>query len=112
VISAKTFLTLLMIGSGAFLAAVSGGAMAAPAGQFLAGTGSVPAAGALLHRVDTFPTCAEVRRCWRNDAGRLRCGMVTRCQECKWVRRCTRAAGCGWEQVCKWGPYKPVLPSN
>jgi hypothetical protein len=109
--SAKSFLALLLIGIGAFLAAASGTATAAPAGQTVAEAGSGPAAGALLHRVDTFPTCAEVRRCWRNNAGQLRCGMVTRCQVCKWVRRCTRA-GCAWREDCKWGPYKPALPTN
>jgi len=66
----------------------------------------------LLHKADTFPRCAKVRRCWRNGSGQLRCGYATRCQECHWVKRCTRADGCRFVQSCKFGPYKPVLKTN
>ncbi len=83
-----------------------------PAGRILSGADITGSLERYLHRVDTFPTCAKVRSCWRNNYGQLRCGYVTRCQVCKFVRRCTRAAGCRWVETCKWGPQKPVLKSN
>jgi hypothetical protein len=112
VISARPFPALFFIAFCVLLGTAPGVAPAAPGGQAAIEAGKASTSSSLLHHIDTFPACAEVRRCWRNSAGQLRCGLVTRCQECKWVRRCTRAAGCGWEQVCKWGPYKPPLQTN
>jgi len=68
--------------------------------------------GGLLLSVDTFPRCAKQRRCWYGSNGRLRCGYATRCQSCRWVKRCSRAIGCRFVESCKWGPYKPVLQTN
>jgi len=103
VISQKTgFFIVILVSMALFTnAAQSMGVFPAP-----------PPQSSLLHNIDTFPTCAEVRRCWRTDSGRLRCGLVTRCQTCKWIKRCTRASGCGFVESCKWGPYKPPLKTN
>lgn len=65
-----------------------------------------------VQRVDTFPRCAEVRGCWYTSSGRKRCGLAVRCQECKFVKVCTRGRGCSWVERCKWGPYKPALKTN
>ena len=88
------------------------GSLSAADGPGISGIGSVQAERSMLHRIDTFPTCAEVRRCWRNSYGKRRCGLAVRCQTCKWVRRCQRGVGCAWREICTWGPYRPVLPTN
>lgn len=93
------------------VAALHGPGQAAPTGAGMAAAAPAAALPKLVHPVDTFPICVEQRRCWRTDSGRRRCGEVTRCQECRYARQCD-SQGCAWRQVCKWGPYKPILPTN
>lgn len=109
---AKTVFAILIMSVAVFLSGASAPSQAMQAGALLSGYAIDAPAEKFLHRVDTFPTCAKVRRCWRNDYGQLRCGYTTRCQVCKFVRRCTRAQGCRWVEKCTWGPKKPVLKSN
>ena len=108
----KPVFAIVLIAFAVFFSSSTTPSQAMQAGPFLSGPAIDSPAGAFLHRVDTFPTCAKVRRCWRNDYGQLRCGFTTRCQVCNFVKRCTRARGCSWVEKCTWGPKKPVLKSN
>lgn len=103
----------LLFGFALFFAAIiaTGDASAQGNAAGVVFSGAQAPAQTLLLRVDTFPTCAKVRRCWRTDTGRLRCGLVDRCRECKWVKQCTRA-GCSWREKCRWGRYKAPFKPN
>jgi len=74
----------------------------------LPGVSRNPAGQGLLHRADIYRICEEIRHCWTTRRGYRRCGPRMRCRECRFVRRCTRATGCQFREVCKWGP--PVAP--
>lgn len=64
----------------------------------------------LLHRADTFRKCQTIHWCGVRRDGRPYCGPTLRCRTCKFVRTCSRATGCVWEDRCRWGPYQPPIP--
>ncbi len=108
-VSRASFIVLL----GAAIVAL--GLVAMPAGPAkggaelgIAGPGSIVAGQGLVHRADIYRICEEIRRCWTTRSGNRRCGPRMRCRECRFVRRCRRATGCQYQEVCKWGP--PVAP--
>lgn len=110
-IGSKWYLAPAVILLALSMTGISGSGYAAPDGPALSVMAQQGGSPGLLHRVDTFPTCVEQRRCSTSNSGQRRCGWMTRCQECQYARQCDRA-GCTWRQVCKWGPYKPVLKTN
>lgn len=76
----------------------------------IAGSGPIAAGQGLVHRADIYRICEEIRRCWTTRSGNRRCGPRMRCRECRFVRRCRRATGCQYEEVCKWGPPRAPVP--
>lgn len=91
------------------------------AGGFSGPAGAVPLPGTmgetysplnqgLLHRTDTFRKCQEIYWCGVRRDGRPYCGPAQRCRTCKYVRTCSKATGCVWEEKCRWGPYIPPQP--
>ncbi|MGD9868939.1 MAG: hypothetical protein AB7U38_13145 [Hyphomicrobiales bacterium] len=99
-------------------AAAVAGVMLVLAGAFSAPQAGSPVAATLpppvsvespLQRVDIFRQCLQVSQCGLDRNGNRRCGLVWRCQRCNFVRVCTRAAGCNWQEKCTWGPYQPPV---
>ena len=82
-------------------------------GAGAAAPGSLPPPNSIerpLHLADIFRNCLQVSQCGLDRHGNRRCGLVWRCQRCQFVRVCTRAAGCNWQEKCTWGPYAPPIP--
>jgi hypothetical protein len=74
------------------------------------GSRSIATGQGLVHRADIYRICEEIRRCWTTRNGNRRCGPRLRCRECRFERRCRRATGCQFEEVCKWGPPRAPVP--
>lgn len=101
--------TVALILASLFAASFSGSSGAAHSPGTMGGTYGLPGQG-LLHKADTFRKCQEIYWCGVRRDGRPYCGPAQRCRTCNYVRTCSKATGCVWEEKCRWGPYVPPQP--